>query len=158
MIWEFVLHLYLSYDSYYQPLTLFLTAFSQMPWFFIIKCWILWVLWLYICLIFSGITFWEKFANVLLIPLLMDSCENRSRFYWVLWPQSYSFFANDIVSACQRTSERKRLHGFCWHLVHTNNSFSADSYTLLSFLFLTAKIIKSFELTSKRQKNNWSLL
>ena len=70
------------------------SVISQMLWFFIIKCWILWVLWLYICLIFSGITFWEKFANVLLIPLLMDSCENRSLFYWVLWPQSYSFFAN----------------------------------------------------------------
>ena len=56
------------------------TRFSQMPCFFIVKCWVFIGLIIFIFLIFKGLAFRKKFANDSLFSHPRDSCEICSRF------------------------------------------------------------------------------
>ena len=76
-----------------QDLAVSRTRFSQITCFFIVKCWVLWVLLLTISFILNGLTSLEKFANDSPDFLVWSSCEICFRFQRLFNVQKQSFFA-----------------------------------------------------------------
>ena len=66
-----------------QDLEVSLIRFSQIPCFFIFKCWVFMSFVFTIILSINGLRTVKKFANDLLETLVSESCEICSRFLWL---------------------------------------------------------------------------